>query len=51
MTKFEENITLNVGGMLKDLQDIKLQMAASGLSKQGSQTAFTAIENEIAQIK
>jgi hypothetical protein len=26
--KFEETITLNVGGMLKDLEDIKLQLTS-----------------------
>ena len=34
--KFEETITLNVGGMLKDLNDIKLQLTASSLKSGNS---------------
>lgn len=37
VTKFEETITLNVGGMLKDLEDIKLQLTGGvvGTSTKG----------------
>jgi hypothetical protein len=63
LAQFEETITLNVGGMLKDLNDVKLQLSAGigsgggskdyggGGSGPGVETKLYKFENEIMNLK
>lgn len=51
VNKFEETITLNVGGMLKDLNDIKLQLTASSLKSGNSGVQFMSVEGELSTMK
>ena len=59
LASFEETITLNVGGMLKDVNDIKLQLTSTsggggGMHKQesfSSSNQLIKFENEIISLK
>ena len=51
VNKFEETITLNVGSMLKDLTDIKLQLTASSLKSGNSGAQFMSVEGELSTMK
>ena len=45
--EFKETITINVGTMLKDLQDIKLQMTANSMKSGNSGAQVVTIEAEV----